>query len=92
MIQFFGMVVPRFRIKSYLWIYLILISLVFSVASCSKARYRKMIKKRRAGHSKKKTHRSEYQKKLRKTSISTSSKYYIKNQKRNYRRRPWYDN
>lgn len=62
-----------------------------TIGSCTRARYRKMIKKRRTGHQKRKTHRSKYSKKLRKSTISTSSKYYIKNQRRNYRRRPWYD-
>ena len=44
------------------------------------------------GHIKKRTHRSPYQKKLRKSGVSTNSSYYIKRQKRNYRRKPWYDN
>jgi hypothetical protein len=81
----------KYRLRKHLWIYIVLISIALSAGSCQRARYRKMIKKRRTGHVNKKTHRSEYQKKLRKSTISTSSKYYIKNHQRNYRRRPWYD-
>lgn len=69
----------------------LLIIVGLAAGSCHRARYRKMLRKRRVGHIKKKTHRSPYQKKLRKSGVSTNSKYYIKKQKRNYRRKPWYD-
>jgi hypothetical protein len=85
------MIFNKILIKRNIWVVIVLVTMGLTVGSCQKARYRKMIKKRRTGHIKKKTHRSEYQKKLRKSTISTSSKYYIKNQKKNYRRRPWYD-
>ncbi|MBN2747398.1 MAG: hypothetical protein JXR34_11790 [Bacteroidales bacterium] len=49
-----------------------------------------MVKKRRAGTMKKTRHKGTYQKKLRKTTLSVESPYYIK-RKKNYRRRPWYD-
>jgi cytochrome c biogenesis protein ResB len=73
------------------WVVSLLIILGLSTSSCHRARYRRMVRKRRASSTRHKTHKSTYQKKLRKKSISTSSKYYIKNQKRNYRRKPWYD-
>ncbi len=79
-----------FRI-SYTWVIILFIFVGLSLGSCQRARYRKMIKKRRSGHMKKRTHRSKYQKKLRKSPVSTNSKYYIKNKQRNYRRRPWYN-
>ena len=81
----------KFRLSGYLWIISLLVIIGLTAGSCHRARYRKMIKKRRTGHMKRKTHRSKYQKKLRKSTVTTSSKYYIKNQRRNYRRRPWYD-
>ena len=71
---------------------ILLVIIGLAAGSCHRARYRKMLRKHRNGHIKKKAHRSEYQKKLRKSSISTSSKYHIKKQKKNYRRRSWYDN
>ena len=80
----------NFRI-SYTWVIILFVFVGLSLGSCQRARYRKMIKKRRTGHMKKKTHRSKYQKKLRKSTVTTNSKYYIKNKKKNYRRRPWYN-
>ncbi|HHB52686.1 MAG TPA: hypothetical protein ENK75_06595 [Saprospiraceae bacterium] len=85
------MTLKNYRIKRLTWILGLFIVLGLFAGSCTRARYRKMIKKRRTGHVKRKTHHSTYQKKLRKSTISTSSKYYIKKQNKNYRRRPWYD-
>lgn len=59
-------------------------------SSCRRTRYRHMVKRRRAGTMKKSRHRGEYQKKLRKKTLSVESPYYIK-KKKNYRRRPWYN-
>ena len=69
---------------------LILITGGLMFSSCRRTRYRHMVKKRRAGTLKKSRHRGSYQKKLRKKTLSVESPYYIK-QKKNYRRRPWYD-
>ena len=85
------MILGNFYTRNKIFIVGLFIVFGLSIGSCTRARYRKMIKKRRTGHKKRKTHRSKYSKKLRKSTISTSSKYYIKNQRRNYRRRPWYD-
>jgi hypothetical protein len=49
-----------------------------------------MIKKRRAGMKRQKRHKGPYQRKLNKRATKTKSTYYIK-EKRNYRRRPWYN-
>ena len=86
-----NMTITEILIRKKLWVITLLIFIGLAASSCHRARYRKMIRKRRTGHIKKKSHRSKYQKKLRKKTISTSSKYYIKRQKRNYRRKPWYD-
>ena len=74
------------------WYLLLIILLVGSLSmnSCRRARYKKMIRKRRAGNRKHKKHRGPYQRRLKKRTVSTHSTYYIKN-KRNYRKRPWYD-
>jgi hypothetical protein len=74
--------------------YFIVILLVFSgisLDSCQSLRYKNMIKKRRTGHTGAKRHKSTYQKKLNKRTTTTNSKYVIDN-KRNYRRKPWYGN
>jgi len=74
-------------------IYILIIVLLLgsiSMSSCRRARYRKMIKKRRAGTKKQKRHKGDYQRKLNKRATHTNSTYYIK-EKRNYRRRPWYN-
>jgi len=49
-----------------------------------------MVKKRRAGTMKKSRYKGEYQRKLRKKTISVESPYYIK-KKKDFKRRPWYD-
>lgn len=72
------------------WFLILTIVGSVSFTSCSRARYRKMIKKRRVTHHRSDRHRSKYQKRLNKRTISTGSHYYIKNE-RNYRRRPWYN-
>ena len=57
--------------------------------SCSRHhRYKRMIKRRRTTMIKK-SHRSPYQRKLRRKSIPINSNYVIKN-RNNYRRRGWY--
>ncbi len=74
------------------WYLLLIVLLIgtMTMNSCRRARYNRMIKKRRAGMKKQKRHKGAYQRKLRKKAVHTSSTYYIK-QKRNYRRRPWYN-
>jgi hypothetical protein len=67
---------------------LIIGSLMFS--SCRRSRYRRMVKKRRYGTSKNLRHKGQYQKKLRKKTLSVESPYYIK-KKKNFKRRPWYN-
>jgi cytochrome b subunit of formate dehydrogenase len=76
------------KVTSLVLILGILGTLAFS--SCRKTRYRKMVKKRRAGTMKKSRHKGTYQKKLRKETLSVESPYFIK-RKKNYRRRPWYN-
>jgi hypothetical protein len=49
-----------------------------------------MVKKRRYGTSKNLRHKGQYQKKLRKRTLSVESPYYIK-KKKNFKRRPWYN-
>lgn len=70
----------------------LLIIIGLAAGSCHRSRYRKMLRKRRGGHIKKKSYRSPYQKKLRKSIITTNSKFFIKKKKRNYKRKPWYNN
>ena len=77
--------------KWYLLIIVLLIGGMTTMNSCRRARYRRMIKMRRAGFKRQKRHKGAYQRKLRKKAVHTNSTYYIK-QKRNYRRRPWYSN
>lgn len=79
------------RIPSRSWYLLIVVLLIGTMFmnSCRRARYRRMIKKRRAGMKRQKRYKGAYQRKLRKKAVHTNSTYYIK-QKRNYRRRPWY--
>lgn len=73
------------------WYVMVVILLMTSLTldSCQRYRYKKMIKKRRTGHNSKKRHKGTYQKKLNKKATITNSKYVIEN-RRNYRRRPWY--
>lgn len=77
------------NITKWLVSVVILLLISFTLDSCHKARYKKMIKKRRAGHGHVSRHKGPYQKKLNKRATVTNSKYVIEN-KRNYRRRPWY--
>jgi len=65
---------------------LLIVGIIGSLAltSCRKTRYKRMVKKRRAGTMKKTRHKGTYQKKLRKTTLSVESPYYIK-RKKNYR-------
>ncbi len=74
------------------WYLLIVVLLIGSLSmnSCRRMRYKRMIKKRRAGNRKHRKHRGPYQRKLKKKAVTTNSSYYIK-AKRNYRRRPWYE-
>jgi len=72
-------------------IFLVLVifgTLMFS--ACRRTRYKHMVKKRRAGTMKKSRYKGEYQRKLRKKTISVESPYYIK-KKKDFKRRPWYD-
>lgn len=82
------MAVKRILTKWYLLLIFLVLSSI-SLDSCQSARYKHMIKKRRTGHTGAKRHKGAYQKKLNKRTTVTSSKYVIDN-KRNYRRRPWY--
>jgi len=79
----------RLFVKSTLLIILFLFG-SFSMNSCRRARYKRMVRKRHSVNKKSKKHKGKYQKKLKKRTISTNSKYTIKD-KRNYRRRPWYN-
>jgi hypothetical protein len=71
---------------------LLLLSIVGTLAfsSCRKTRYKRMVKKRRAGSLKMTKHKGTYQKKLKKKTLSVESPYFIK-RKKDYRRRPWYN-
>jgi len=74
-----SIILKKTLIGTRLKVIILLVIIGLAAGSCQRARYRKMLRKRRNGHIKKKAHRSEYQKKLRKSSISTGSKYHIKN-------------
>ncbi len=80
------------KISSKTIVYIALLAIFGSTlfTSCRRARYRRMVKKRRVGTSKNLRHKGEYQRKLRKKTLSVQSPYYIK-KKKNYKRRPWYN-
>ncbi len=84
------MKIKRNSFRGLIMMLIVLLIGSVTMSSCRRARYRRMIKKRRAGMKRQKRHKGPYQRKLNKRATKTKSTYYIK-EKRNYRRRPWYN-